>query len=399
MESTLYQTNPYQIESTASVTEVLELEGQYHVQLDTSMFYPEGGGQPCDTGTIDSIPVRSVYENESGIYHVLDALPHTNRPVPCRLDWTRRFDHMQQHTGQHLLSAVMDHLYGAATVGFRLTDDYVTIDLEKRLTDDEILEAEQEANRLIWADKAIKAYWPDLETLSALPLRKQPKVTQNIRIIEVDGYDYSPCCGTHVNRSGEIGIIKVSRFENYKSGIRIEFRCGRRALEHYSLLNNITQTLGRELSVASEALIPAFERYMTEKDQMKEQLQILKSGLQAYEADRYMASAEKINGVRIITKIEDIDMKDLKSMASLLVQNPSTVVVFGCFADDKAQILLQRSTDLEILDMKAVFTAVAPSINARGGGNKTAAQGGGDKPEALAKCIDAALQIIKTVLE
>lgn len=399
MEPTLYHTDPYLIEQKASVTEILELEGQYHIQLDISLFYPEGGGQPCDTGTIDSIPVLSVYENESGTYHVLNALPHTDRPVVCRLDWTRRFDHMQQHSGQHLLSAVMDHLYDAATIGFRLTEDYVTIDLEKRLTEEEIAIAEQEANRLIWSNKPIKGYWPDADALAALPLRKQPKVAEDIRIIEVADYDYSPCCGTHVNFTGEIGLIKVSRWENYKSGVRLEFRCGRRALELFSQLVGIAQTLGRELSAAPEALIPAFERYRLDKEQLQESVQLLRSALQSYEAEKYLSEAQIVQGVRIISRIEDTEMKDLKSMASLLVQSPATVVIFGSSADSKAQILLQRSVDLVNLDMKSVFAQVAPLINARGGGNTGAAQGGGDGTAELATCVDTARQLIITTLQ
>lgn len=398
MEHSLYHTNQYLIENTALVTEILEVDGQYHVQLDASLFYPEGGGQPSDTGTIDSIPVLSVYENESGVYHVLSIQPHTNRPVPCKVDWTRRFDHMQQHTGQHLLSSVMDHLYNAATVGFRLTDSYVTIDLDKHLTDEEIVRAEQEANRLIWANKPIKAYWPDADALAALPLRKQPKVDENIRIIEVDGYDYSPCCGTHVNFTGEIGLIKISRFENYKSGVRLEFRCGRRALEQFSQLIQISQVLGRELSAAPEALLSAFERFKTEREAMKESISMMKSELQSYESARYMSEAENFNGIRIVTRVGSADIKELKSMSGLLVQNPATVVLFGSNADEKAQILLQRSADLESLDMKAVFTAVAPLINGRGGGNKNAAQGGGDGVAGLNDCIDKALQLIRSSL-
>ncbi len=396
MEPRLYHTDPYLIENTALVTEVLECDGQYHLQLDASLFYPESGGQPCDAGTIDSIPVLSVYENESGIYHVLDVLPHTNRPVPCRLDWTRRFDHMQQHAGQHLLSAVMDHLYDAATVGFRLTDSYVTIDLDKKLDDEEITAAETEANRLIWANKPIKAYWPEPDALAALPLRKQPQVTEDIRIIEIEDYDYSPCCGTHVNRTGEIGLIKINRFENHKGGIRLEFRCGRRALEQFSLLTRITQALGRELSTAPESLIPTFEKYRDEKNQMKDTIQKLNADLQSHAADRYLRTAQTINGVRIIAAIEETDLKDLKNIASQLAQHTSTVVIFGSRAGEKAQILLQCSPDLDYLDMKAVFTAVAPLINARGGGSKGAAQGGGDGTEALADCMDQALGLIKT---
>lgn len=399
MKPTLYHTDPYVTENTATVTEILQLEGQYHIQLDDSLFYPEGGGQPCDLGTIDSIPVLAVYENESGVYHVMNALPHTTRPVPCLIDWTRRFDHMQQHTGQHLLSAVMDHLYDAATVGFRLTEDYVTIDLDKKLTEAEIAAAEAEANRLIWADMPVKGYLPDAAALLALPLRKQPKVEENIRIIEVDRYDYSPCCGTHVHHTGEIGFVKISRFENYKEGVRLEFRCGRRGLEQFALLNRITQAMGKELSAAPEAMLPAFERYKAEKEQLKETLQLLKNELLAHEAAACLAAAEEVCGSRVVVQSSDRDMKDLKFLASSLTQNPATVVIFASRSDSKAQLLLQRSADLEQLDMKAVFALVAQLINAKGGGNKNAAQGGGDRIDALDACINAAYEHIVTKLQ
>ncbi len=398
MNPSLYHTDPYLVEGTAHVTNIIEREGQYHVQLDTALFYPEGGGQPCDTGTIDSIPVLSVYENEDGIFHVLDAPPITSHAVNCTVDWTRRFDHMQQHSGQHLLSAVMDHLYDNATVGFRLTEDYVTIDLDKKLTDAEIAAAELEANRLIWANKAIKAYWPDTETLDSLPLRKKPKVDENIRIIEVDGYDYSPCCGTHVRLTGEIGLIKISRFENYKSGVRLEFRCGRRALNHYALLTAITQTLGRELSTAPEVLVPAFEKHRDEKEQLKETLRLQKAELQSYECDKLLTNAELVGCNRIVVHESDADMKDMKNLASQLAQTPSTVIVFASHADGKAQLLLQRSLDLTQLDMKAIFAAVSPIINARGGGNPGAAQGGGDNADALNECVEEALRLVRGAL-
>lgn len=398
MKPATYHTDPYILEADSCVTEILQRDGKYHVRLDTGLFYPEGGGQPSDTGTIDGIKVEYVYEDETGTYHVLDSAPRTQGPVPCLVDGTLRFDHMQQHTGQHVLSAVMDHLYDNATIGFRLTEDYVTIDLEKRLTEEEILTAEQDANRLIWANKPVKAYWPDQDTLEALPLRKKPKVDENIRIVEIDSYDYSPCCGTHVKLTGEIGLIKVSRFENYKSGVRLEFRCGRRAMAHYTLMNSTVQHLGRELSSAPETVISAFEKYRDEKEQLKEAVRLLKTDLQTYEADKLLAAAEAVHGIKIVTRVSEADMKDMKNIAGLLAQTPSTVIVFASNADGKAQILLQRSSDVSQVDMKSIFASVAPMINARGGGNPGAAQGGGDNADALNTCVSEALRLIRAAL-
>lgn len=398
MKPSTYHTDPYMIKSTCCVTEILEQEGKYHVKLDRALFYPEGGGQPSDTGTIAGLPVDYVYENAFGIYHILPSAPPMDHPVDCRVNWVLRFDHMQQHTGQHILSAVMDHLYANATVGFRLTEDYVTIDLEKPLTAEELLAAEQEANRLIWANSSVKAYWPDAITLEALPLRKKPKVEENIRIIEIDGYDYSPCCGTHVKKTGEIGLIKISRFENYKSGLRLEFRCGRRALAHYSQMNATVQFLGRELSSPTESVIPAFEKYREEKEQLKEAVRLLKAELQTCQADKLLAGAILVNGVKLVVQVSEADMKDMKNMASLLAQTPSTVIVFASSIDGKAQLLLQRSPDMNQLDMKGIFAAVSPMINARGGGNPGAAQGGGDNISALSDCVNEALRLIRNAL-
>ncbi len=398
MKPTTYHTDPYVIEAAGCVTKIVEQDGKYHVELDTPLFYPEGGGQPSDKGSIDGISVEFVYENESGTFHVLNGIPHTDTPVSLQVDWLLRFDHMQQHTGQHVLSAVMDHLFNNATVGFRLTEDYVTIDLEGRLSDQELAAAEAEANRLIWANRPVKAYWPDQKTLESLPLRKKPQVEENIRIIEIDGYDYSPCCGTHVAFTGEIGFIKITRFENYKSGVRLEFRCGRRALAHYTRINDAVQFLGRELSSSSEALIPAFERYRDEKEQLKETIKLLKTELQAYEVDALLSGAEMIRDIRLIVQVNGSDMKDMKNIASRLAQNPSTLIVFASHADSKAQLLLQRSADLNQVDMKSIFASVSPMISAKGGGNPSAAQGGGDGTDALQNCVQEAVRLIREAL-
>lgn len=394
-----YHTDPYEAQCMDTVTDVLEMDGYYHLLLSNSLFYPEGGGQPCDLGTIDSIPIRSVYEDESGTWAVTEVLPHVGRPVPCQLDWQRRFDHMQQHSGQHLLSAVMDHLYDNATVGFRLTDDYVTIDLQNRLTDAEIAAAEAEANRLVWSSLPIAASLPDAETLAALPLRKQPKVDEDIRVIEIDRYDYSPCCGTHVRTTGEIGLIKISRFENHKTGVRLEFRCGRRALAHYSFVNDLVHQLGKDLSTPPDGLAAAFRRSLDEKDALKEALDAAHGRLSAAEAGQWLAAAEIHPGGRLILRRDDRPVKELKEIAVIAAQTAGAVIILGSAADGKAQLLLQRNSEAAQPDMKALFSRLAPLINARGGGNSAAAQGGGDLTEALDTCLEEAGRLVRAALQ
>lgn len=390
-----YHTDPYTAECTASVLEVLELEGRFHLRLDDTLFYPEGGGQPADGGTVDSIPVIAVYEDESGVWVVTEVMPHTDRPVPCRLDMTRRFDHMQQHSGQHLLSAVMSHLYDNGTVGFRLTEEDVTIDLAKRLSPAEIEAAEAEANRLILENLPLRALMPDPETLNSLPLRKQPQVSEDIRVIEIDGYDYSPCCGTHVRATGEIGLIKIVRFENYKSGVRLTFRCGQRALAHYAQMNRLVHVLSQQLSSPPEMLLEAFERFQNERQALKEELLAARTQLDQLEAAAWLDAAEQWGAVRLVVRRETRPLKELKELTNRMAQEPAVIAVIGSTADGKAQLLLQRSAGLPGPDLKVIFAAAAPLINGKGGGNATAAQGGGDGTEGLEACMAEAVRLIK----
>lgn len=399
MKKPVFHTDAYVTECTASITEILEIDGQYHLQLDKEIFYPEGGGQPCDLGTIDSVPILAVYEQDGSTWHITDVLPHTNRPVLCRIDWIRRFDHMQQHSGQHLLSAVMDRMFDNGTVGFRLTDDYVTIDLENKLDEAQVREAEKEANRLVWANRPIKAYWPSREKLEALPLRKQPKVEEAIRVVEVDSYDFSPCCGTHVRSTSEIGLIKISRIENHKSGIRLEFRCGRRAWTHYQQLVEITGTIGKALSVPTEDIVSGFEKLRSEKEMLKEELACSKEALLIAKASQMHDHAPVVSGVRVVRLLSDTPVREMKELASLMARNPKTAVIMGTNADDKAQILLQRSTDLESVNMKSIFATVIGIIDGKGGGNPAAAQGGGPNADALERCLDEALAAVEHSLK
>lgn len=395
MTKKLFLENVYLKEFTANILSILEKEGKYHIILDQSAFYPEGGGQPHDLGWIDNSEVDYVYEEDHRVYHVVNTLPANLTQVKCKIDWERRFDHMQQHLGQHILSSVFDNLFDAATVGFHLGSEFVTIDITLQdITKQQIERAEYLSNQIIWNNLHVKQLYPDPETLKSLPLRKQPKVTENIRIIEIDQVDYSPCGGTHPSQTGEVGIIKIRGWEKIRDSARIEFICGSRALKDYSWKNDQINTLSNLFSVKDQDTQSAVERIYHENQTMKKESKATRDQLMAYEAKSLYDQAEVHTTVRIVHEIFDQrDFGELRQLAAKIVSNPNVIVLLGTKDKEKAQIILSRSNEINI-NMNELFKEIAPLINGKGGGNSQTAQGGGSDISNLASSLQAAQNII-----
>src|SRR5512136_2827484 len=243
---------------TARIVERLTHDGRLEVVLDRTAFYPTGGGEPNDRGKLGNALVVGVIERDtdSAVLHVLD-LPadagtfgQLGDEVSGELDWSRRFDLMQQHTGQHILSQAFIAVADADTIGFHLTDDTLTIDLDKKnLQPGDVDRAEDLANQVVFEDRPVTTRFVTAAELAQMPLRKPPKVESNIRIVQVEGFDWSPCGGTHVARTGQIGLVKIVKTERMSAGTRVEFRCGRRALADYSRKNQIITQVAGVLSV------------------------------------------------------------------------------------------------------------------------------------------------------
>ena len=256
----LYYLDPYQAEFTADLVGCREEGGRFHLVLDRTAFFPEGGGQPSDRGWIEEIAVEQVYEAGGRVCHVLGRVPAARKGLRCRVDWERRFDHMQQHLGQHLLSAALRNRFAASTVGFHLGREVCTIDLDRFLNGGEIAEAEQLANRVVFANRAVEAVDLPAEELRRLDLQRLPRVDQGMRLIRIADFDLNPCCGTHPRRTGEVGLVKVRRSERYKGGTRVEFVCGGRALMDYSRKNEAVNRICARLSVGEGEAVAAGER-------------------------------------------------------------------------------------------------------------------------------------------
>ncbi len=365
------------MEFDAVVTGVTRLDGRPAVALDATAFYPTSGGQPFDTGTLGDARVVDVVESENGeIWHVLDREIEAGRGVRGVVDRDRRLDHMQQHTGQHILSAAFDHLHHARTVGFHLGAAVSTVDLSLDLPADAIAAAEAEANRIVWEDRPVAIRFVSSEEAATLPLRKEPERDGILRLIDVEAYDLSACGGTHVGRTGAVGLIAVLSAERLRGGTRLEFVCGGRALRSFHLFRDALGGCIRHVSVAPDELPAAIERLQAESKEQRKLVGDLQERLAGFEAAAMAAAADEITGVRqVVQAIEGRDQNELRTMALAICGAPGyRVALFSTTAPYVA--VLARSTDGRA-DCAAALKALMATFGGRGGGRPEMAQGGG----------------------
>jgi alanyl-tRNA synthetase len=386
MTDRLYYNDPYLQAFDASIQRVRDRDGRLAVTLDRTAFYPTSGGQPFDTGTLGPFRVVDVVDEEDGtITHVVEAdsrNPESSIPNPVagqalhgRIDWARRFDHMQQHTGQHVLSAAFDRLFGARTVSFHLGAETSTIDLARELSAGEIAAAEEAANVVVWEDRPVAIRYATAEEAATLPLRKEPARGGTLRLIDVDHFDLSACGGTHVARTGGIGVIAVARWERFKGGQRIEFVCGGRALRAHRSLRDAMSASVRILSVLPEELPASIERLQAEAREQKRALAALQNDLARYRADELAASADATAAGNIVARAIDGDANVLKSLATAITSRPGFLVVLVS-TSTPALAVVARSSDIA-MSAQAILSALIGRFGGRGGGRQELAQGGG----------------------
>lgn len=377
MTDRLYYTDPYLAEFDAQVLECSPAEGGRHlVLLDRTAFYPTSGGQPYDTGMLGTARVVDVLDrDDSTIAHVVEGVLPPG-PVRGRIDWDRRFDHMQQHTGQHVLSAAFDRLLDARTVSFHLGAQSSTIDLARPVSPDDIARAESEANRIVWEDRAVSIRFADTEEAAKLPLRKESARQGLLRLIDVDGFDLSACGGTHVARTGAIGMIAAASWERLRGGTRIEFLCGARALRGYRALRGVVAESTRLLSVLPAELPSAIERQQSELRESKRRLKDVQVTLAASEAEALASRATNHDGIAVVADaIEGWDANGLKLIASHLVSRPGRLVMLVSSPDPSA-LVVARSADVSA-DAALILRKLTTKFGGKGGGRPELAQGGG----------------------
>jgi len=394
----IYYTDPTCLEFDATVVSSETVDGRFVVVLDRTAFYPTSGGQPYDTGTIDGTAVTDVVDREDGsIGHVVGAPIETGARVHGRIDWARRFDHMQQHTGQHILSAAFDRLHHARTVGFHLGAALSTLDLDKVLGADALATAESEANRIVWENRPVSIRVATPDEAAAMTFRKEPTRSGPLRVIEVEGFDMSACGGTHVERAGQVGVIAIRSWEKFRGGMRLEFACGARALREFRVLRDAVAGSLRCLSVAPQELPSAIEGAQTENKDLRRTIRDLGERLAVHEAAALVQRARAIGSARILVDaLEGWDQQGLKALASAAAGQPGVVVAL-ISAGDPALVVIARASDVR-LDAAAVLKALVQRFGGKGGGKPELAQGGGlmgaraDMTAALNQIIESLIQ-------
>ncbi|MBI3493867.1 MAG: alanyl-tRNA editing protein [Acidobacteria bacterium] len=408
MTDRLYYTDPY-LQTFDATVETAERRGdRLLVTLDRTAFYPTSGGQPFDTGTLGAWSVVDVIDQDDGsIAHVVEI---GSRPGPLDpasagpegpalrlerrtrlhgiIDWPRRFDHMQQHTGQHVLSAAFDRVFGVRTVSFHLGAAASTIDLAREMMPAEIAAAEAEANRIVWEDRPVAIRFVSAEDAATLPLRKEPVRGGTLRLIDVEGFDLSACGGTHVARTGGIGVVAVASWERFKGGQRIEFLCGGRALGRFRSLRETTTASVRLLSVLPEELPASIERLQAEAKDQQRAIAALQTELSRFRAEELAAGAAQVRlrpdatEARLVLRAVDADANGLKALASAITAKPGFVVVL-LSASTPALVVVARSADVSLAAHQAL-SALTTKFGGRGGGKPELAQGGGLEAPAQA---------------
>ncbi len=376
MTERLYYHDPYLREFAANVVEQTTHEGKTAIVLDRTAFYPTSGGQPFDVGTLSGARVLDVVDTDEGrILHVVDRAPE-GTAVRGTIDWARRFDHMQQHTGQHVLSAAFDRLLKTRTESFHLGADYSTIDLARELSGAEIARGEEEANRVVWEDRPVAIRFAGPDEIATLPLRKESRREGTLRLIDVQDFDLSACGGTHVARTGAIGMIAVAATERFRGGSRITFLCGGRALAGYRSLRDAVAGSVRALSVLPAELPSAIERLQAEDRDLRKQIKEFQSKLAAQEADALAATAVVVGGVKVVAAaLPGWDAGGLKAIASRIAERAGHAVILVSEPPPSA-LVIARAADVGI-DAGALLKQLVARHGGKGGGRPELAQGGG----------------------
>jgi alanyl-tRNA synthetase len=388
MTTRLYYDDPYLPTFDASITAVDRRDDALVVLLDRTAFYPTSGGQPFDVGTLGDHRVVDVVDRDDGaIEHIIRPPAADSQPprvgdrMRGAIDFARRFDHMQQHSGQHVLSAAFEHLFHVRTVSFHLGADVSTIDLARDMTSSELAAAEEDANRVVWDDRAVTIRYASDAEAASLPLRKEPKRGGTLRLIEVADYDLSACGGTHVRQTGAIGIIAIAGWERFKGGLRVEFVCGGRALNRFRSLRDSVAASTRLLSVGSAELPATIERLQSDAKEQKRATIALQTELARFRADELAAAAGAAqlgdgSSARTVACALDTDANGLKSIASAIVARDGFVVVLVS-TTSPALAVVARSSNVTGVSAQKVLASLITQFGGRGGGKPELAQGGG----------------------
>jgi len=395
----LYFRDSRLLEFTGTVIDIRSSDGGDSVVLDRTAFYPTGGGQPNDLGTLSSVEVTDVFEDEWGaIYHKVAGASSLaiGSEVTGRIDPARRLDHLQQHSGQHILSQAFVRACGAETRSFHMGAETSTIDVDwQSPSEDLIRAAENVANEIVFEDRPMIVHLVNEEEAVRFPLRKESPVQGDIRIIEVEDFDWSPCGGTHATRTGQVGLIAVRSYERAKKMTRIEFVCGGRALREYRLARDTAFGVARLLSAERENAVDLVEKTIQDNKTFKKRIHELLELAMSAEAGEMLVSADSLGSFKIVHQVFDgRDLEEVRMLAQKIVQREPSIALLATKDSGSVRLVFARSASLEH-SMGELVTEACQALGGRGGGRPDLAQGGGPNVERISEVMQDAIESIK----
>lgn len=361
IKNSLYYKDGYLKEFEAVVKECIEEDKKIKIILDNTAFYPEGGGQPSDTGFIDNVRVLKVEEKENEIYHIVDKKINVGKKVFCKINFEERFQNMQNHTAEHIVSGIICKKYNTSNVGFHIGKDFVTLDFKITLSEKQLREIESMANNAIYENIEVisKIYTP--EEIKSINYRSKIELKEEVRLVKINKYDICACCGVHVKRTGEIGIIKLLKSEKYKSGIRIYMLAGKQALENYNMVYNQISKISSVLSLKLDEVKEGVSNLIKEIEKLKKDKNNLTDILFENEINN-METKESI----ILIK-NDLNMKDMKNYCLKLKKK--TTKIAGIICNGRFLIMSDN------VNLKEKFEVLKENLDIKGGGNALLIQG------------------------
>lgn len=384
----LYFDDPYQTQFEAEIKEKNSVEGKPAVVLDQTLFYPESGGQPCDKGHINDIPVLKVFEEGEKIVHVLAQDIKADR-ITGIIDWDTRFDHMQQHSGQHILSQVFHRYLKGKTMSFHLGEKTSTVEIDiRKISTQELEDVEKQANDVVFENREIRCSFISDTRVDEVPLRKPPVKTGELRIVEVQNFDYTACGGTHPRRTGEIGLIKILKWDRIRDNIRFEFVCGKRALIDYRMRINVLRDVTNRFSSGETDLIDMVDKLFQDYKTQKKINRQIQESISGYEARDFIEQAES----RIIKKIfADKSVDEARLLALNIIRTSDHIVLFGLKLAERVHLIFACPENAGI-NMRDLVPKVTPIIDGKGGGRPSLVEISGSQPDKLSEALETACE-------
>ncbi|MGL6173966.1 MAG: alanyl-tRNA editing protein [Cellulosilyticaceae bacterium] len=362
MTEKLYYEDSYLECFKSKVLECKKCEEGYRIVLEKTAFYPEGGGQPSDRGNLNEIEVNHVFIKENVIYHMTNQSIDEGVEVEGRIDFRRRWDYMQQHSGEHILSGIIKERYGYSNVGFHLGDEYMTADFDGEISREEIIDIENRANEIVFSNVPIEAVVYSQQTLAERDYRSKIEILEDIRLVTIQGCDVCACCGTHLRMTGEIGMIKILASERHRGGIRMTIVCGARAVRDYQSRFNATTELSGMLSVKQQDVVEGVKKIQDELGELKQILSQRMQEVLEHRAERYTKTLEQV------ICIEEKDLKPEEIRKLCLAMMEKTASICAVLVSNEEQI--RYAVGAKGKDIRNLCKKLNQQFEGKGGGKE-----------------------------